>query len=298
MPLRSRVWIPLFAFVLGCWLVLGATASAQQDIAAQVLERINQARAGAGLPPLVRNALLDAAAQGHAEDILRSGSRIGHRGTDGSNIRQRIARVGYTGSPVGENWAGYRSLDVTMEFWLTDPPHARNILNPRYVEIGIGVVPRSHGGFVVVTDFGGPSAPAEARAEPLQPPAQPAAQPAVQAQVPTEIPPPVEPTPPPPPPPTEAPVVPTTVPTPIPPTPLPPTLVALAPPNKESAQPLKGRAKAKRLVLRGYADNYVGVQKGSGDSGRMYWGGILAVSGVLLLGVAVVGHRRHTSRWR
>jgi hypothetical protein len=74
--------------------------------------------------------------------------------------------------------------------------------------------------------------------------------------------------------------------------------VALAPPPAPALiQPLKGRAKAKRLVLRGNAASEVGEQTVRGDPARMYWGGILAVSGMLLLGVAVVGHRRHIARW-
>ena len=54
-----------------------------------------------------------------------------------------------------------------MEFWLNDPPHRRNILNPKFADIGIGFVVRPNGGLIVVTDFGtqqSPEAAAKAQA--------------------------------------------------------------------------------------------------------------------------------------
>lgn len=278
-------------------LLVVSGAHGQDDVAAQVLKRINRARADANLPALTRNPQLDAAAQAHANDLLQNGSRIGHTGSNGSSIKQRVAGAGFAGGAVGENWAGYRSVDKIMEFWLNDAPHRRNIMNRRYSEIGIGVATRPNGGLVVVTDFGGdkedaapvqvqPAAAAPKKARPTQVPTKPKPKP-------TAVPLTRKPT-----------SKPTREPTPLPkllPTKAPPVVqVAIAnrPLKPPVTQPPSASGNAARLVLHGAADSMLGVAKSHGDPVRMTLGGTLSLAGVFLLGVAVVGQRRrHRPRY-
>ena len=284
--LRSKFVRALGVLLCAFGAVTGAYA--QEDIAAQVLARLNQARANVGLPALTRSAQLDAAAQAHANDLLQNGVALGHRGSDGSTIKQRILGAGYASSLVGENWAAYRTLDQIMTFWLNDPPHRQNILDAQFRDIGIGVAARAGGGWIVVTDFGAPgnvperagpaapaaSAPKKARATPTR--AKPAAPKPTRA-------------------PTRKPTLKSTrVPKQIAPTPTPePTRVALAAAPKPTAHVLlRARGRAARVVLRGRAAGVSGANENKGDVLRMTLGAALASGGFLLFGIALVGQRR------
>lgn len=61
------------------------------------------------------------------------------RGWSGVQARQR--RMYHSGNGYGENVAyGQRDPEDVMRAWMHSPGHRRNILNPNYSEIGVGVV--------------------------------------------------------------------------------------------------------------------------------------------------------------
>lgn len=268
-------------------------AHAQDDIAARVLARINQARAEAGLAPLARNGQLDAAAQAHAND-LQSGAASGHRGANGSTMQQRIANAGYIASAVGENWGAYRTLDQIMDFWLSDPPHRRNILSAKFRDIGIGVAARPNGGLIIITDFGAPANAAES-ALAVQPTAVPKKARATATRAKPAAPKPTR--------------TPTRTPTRKPankptrirvaqavaPTPMPePTRAANASQTQDAPMKfLRARGRIGRTGLHGAGQVSLGRTEVQSDLGRMITGAALTFGGLVLLGVAYVGHRRH-----
>lgn len=110
-----------------------------QAIAAQVVAQVNAERARAGLPRLAVSPQLQAAAQSHACDSARH-DRMSHRGSDGSDLRVRLRRVGYAFRSANENVAmGYRTVERTVEGWMNSAGHRRNILAQGTRHIGIGV---------------------------------------------------------------------------------------------------------------------------------------------------------------
>jgi LysM repeat protein len=114
---------------------------------------INQRRAEAGLPPLALHPLLNQAAQNHVNDIA-AGRGYGHVGPDGSNVRQRVQRVGYSsGGFASENWVNSTSPDGAMTWWMNDWIHRVNILNERWREFGVGVADAGGGRQIYVTVF-------------------------------------------------------------------------------------------------------------------------------------------------
>ncbi len=133
-----------------------------------VINAINEARIQAGLPPLAVNPLLNQAAQVHVDDMIAH-RRYGHRGSDGSNATQRVMRTGYRlNGRAGENWVAARSPERAVRWWMSDPPHRANILNPRWREIGIGVGVHPDGwGLIFVTNFTTGSSPSQGEQEPL-----------------------------------------------------------------------------------------------------------------------------------
>ncbi len=127
--------------------------------AMRLLELYNQARAEAGLAALQWSPALQQAAQGHANDSASRGYGS-HVGSDGATARTRIARVGYSGRVTGENWAFASSADRAFNMWFhqeyPDGPHRRNILSPRYAEVGFGIADAGNGGYYVIANFGAP----------------------------------------------------------------------------------------------------------------------------------------------
>jgi uncharacterized protein YkwD len=124
---------------------------------ADLLVLFNESRAAAGLPLLSWSPALARAAQAHAEDCA-SRDRGGHTGSDGALLSARIEREGTTVRWASENWAYAQSVRHAFALWWNEDsdldPHRRNILNPRYTEVGIGVA-NSQWGTYFVADFGG-----------------------------------------------------------------------------------------------------------------------------------------------
>jgi uncharacterized protein YkwD len=137
---------------------LSSDTTGVEAMRAQILALYNQARVAEGVAPLAPNWALQQAAQLHAEDCALRGFGS-HTGSDGANTQARVGRAGFGGRVWGENWAWARTVDRAFEMWFTeeypDGPHRRNILSPRYAEVGFGIVP-SKGGFYFIADFGAP----------------------------------------------------------------------------------------------------------------------------------------------
>lgn len=103
-----------------------------------VASAINQMRAQAGLPPLAINPLLNLAAQNHVNDMVAN-HNYSHTGIDGSNVRQRVQRTGYsTTSWVSENWVSVSDPAMAIQWWMNSYVHRTNILNGNWHELGIG----------------------------------------------------------------------------------------------------------------------------------------------------------------
>jgi uncharacterized protein YkwD len=128
-----------------------------ETLRAQLLDYYNQQRVASGLQPLAYSFVLQASAQGQADDCAGRGS-CSHFGSDGSRSSQRIARAGFAGRITGENWVWARTAARAWQMWYTeempDGPHLKNIMSPRYAEVGFGIS-RAGGGFYMLANFGG-----------------------------------------------------------------------------------------------------------------------------------------------
>jgi len=121
-------------------------------------------------PPLAFHPQLIQAARNHSRDMQQNDFQ-GHTGSDGSSLQQRLQRVGYGGTTIGENvfayarsmWHAHCGFNVD---WGPDNQqtlgHRRNIMNFDgtfiYNEIGVGVVADNNpatqvGPFIITQDF-------------------------------------------------------------------------------------------------------------------------------------------------
>jgi uncharacterized protein YkwD len=136
-------------------------------VAAELLQRINLARGQSrrcgktlfpAAPPLQPNALLRAAAQAHARDMLEH-NYFAHEGHDGSTPAQRVTAQGYTYRLVGENIAsGPTTAAQAVAGWLESPDHCENLMDMRFTDSGVAFAANTHGPprILWVQEFGTP----------------------------------------------------------------------------------------------------------------------------------------------
>ncbi len=90
------------------------------------------------VPALRPRAQLARAAQLHADEMALS-DVVTHTGADGSRVGDRVTRVGYAWSSVGENIAaGHADPDAAVSMLLRSPGHCRNLMTDRYTDLGVG----------------------------------------------------------------------------------------------------------------------------------------------------------------
>ena len=139
------------------------TGTPTGTFATRVLELTNAARAQArscgatafaATTPLVYNAALEGAAQGHAADMAAK-NYFSHTSQDGRSFSQRITAAGYAWTRIAENIAaGQSTPDSVVAGWLTSPGHCQNIMNPALKELGVGYAPGGSYGHYWVQNFG------------------------------------------------------------------------------------------------------------------------------------------------
>jgi len=104
----------------------------------RVLELVNIERTRHGLFPVVWDDTLAGVARDHSRDMAINGFS-GHIGPDGSNVSDRLHRVGIAYLMWAENVSvGRRSADAAMSAWMDSPGHRANILRPEVTHIGVG----------------------------------------------------------------------------------------------------------------------------------------------------------------
>ncbi len=144
--------------------VVGSSSNAK--IRERVVELVNEARSRprrcgrekyAPVPPLSVSRMLNEAAADHARDMVKK-RYFDHRGSDGSQPKDRVLRAGYRYRITGENIAmGPESAEEVVAGWLDSPGHCANIMEPRFEDIGVGLAAgKKRGQIYWVQSFGAP----------------------------------------------------------------------------------------------------------------------------------------------
>lgn len=103
------------------------------------LRIINGYRAEKGIAPLRLNEKLTLMACARAEEIAWSGEHS-HRRPDGSSCFTIFKDAGYEEGTAGENLGYvYDNPEDVCEAWKNSKTHYENLMNPDFVEVGIGV---------------------------------------------------------------------------------------------------------------------------------------------------------------
>ena len=117
------------------------------------LKMVNQIRQKFGIPPLRISGTLNSVASRYA-GIMASRNAMGHS-VDGSRFDNRIKSSGYKGSKLAENVGeGYQSIVAVIKGWIASPGHFKNLINPAYTEVGIGMAVGRGGKLFWSQEFG------------------------------------------------------------------------------------------------------------------------------------------------
>ena len=117
--------------------ILGYSSEITAD---KVISQTNIERQKLGLAPLKYNATLSQSAAAKAEDMFKN-NYWAHNSPEGKTPWDFFKSAGYQYSVAGENLAkDFYDTDGLIKAWMNSPTHRDNIVNPKYQEIGIGVV--------------------------------------------------------------------------------------------------------------------------------------------------------------
>ena len=137
--------------------VLGFTSSVTID---EVVQATNAERTGVALKPLAYNEKLADAARRKAANMF-SENYWAHNSPSGNTPWVWFKAAGYNYVFAGENLAkDFGNTDRLMAAWMASPTHRDNIVNSKYTEIGVAVVPGNLQGqdtVLVVQLFGAPT---------------------------------------------------------------------------------------------------------------------------------------------
>ena len=131
-----------------------ADAPPPDYLAFEVLLRLNQDRAAAGLTLLVMDPEVVAVARDRAA-VLAAGGYLAHVSPTGRTVLDDLAAHEVQYQTVGENlaYAQYPAALVTglvQSGWMTSAGHRANILDPRFSRVGLGVAVKADAYYVIV----------------------------------------------------------------------------------------------------------------------------------------------------
>lgn len=104
-----------------------------------VVAETNAARRTVGVPALVRNPILDRAAETKLDDMAARGY-FAHVSPDGRQAWDFMVGAGYSYRAAGENLGrGFSDPAQLVSAWMGSPSHRANIVSTAYREIGVAV---------------------------------------------------------------------------------------------------------------------------------------------------------------
>lgn len=104
-----------------------------------MLARVNEERARAGIKALEFDSRLVAVARAHSRDMFERGY-FSHFSPGGEDVGDRLESAGIYYTFAGENLALAPNIDRAHTGLINSPGHRRNILDPAFSKVGIGVI--------------------------------------------------------------------------------------------------------------------------------------------------------------
>jgi uncharacterized protein YkwD len=129
----------------------------------KLLALLNEARKKEKLPPLTRNSTLNKAALSHTENMAKQ-EKMDHE-LDGKLANYRVTKAGYDYKVVGENLFCAEMEEANgpppnpaevHKAWMDSEGHRKNILSPRFTQVGLAMVRSKKGTYYYTQVFATP----------------------------------------------------------------------------------------------------------------------------------------------
>lgn len=118
----------------------------------QLLELVNKERASVGVPALVVDIRIVKVARDHSRDMFLR-KYFSHYTPEGKDPGDRLRAGEVPYAVAGENIAFAPDVDVAHQGLMNSPDHKKNILDPSFGHVGIGIIQSSKYGLMVTEDF-------------------------------------------------------------------------------------------------------------------------------------------------
>jgi len=119
---------------------------------AQMLVLVNEERAKVGAPPLMVDQALVRSARAHSTDMWER-QYFAHENPDGESPFDRMQEAGAKFLLAGENLALAPTVRLAHTGLMNSPGHRRNILDPTFRRVGIGIIDGGIYGKMVTQNF-------------------------------------------------------------------------------------------------------------------------------------------------
>lgn len=123
------------------------------DDESRLLAMVNSVRQSRGrLSPLIMDPALRSTARRHSQDMALRGY-VGHGSFDARSLRDRFGLIARPRTRLGENVASAQTVEQGHLAFVASPGHLRNILDPTFHRVGIGVATARPAEIRITEDF-------------------------------------------------------------------------------------------------------------------------------------------------
>lgn len=127
-------------------------SEARPDLEAKMLEMINRERAKEGIQPLKADTDEMKVARAHSKDMFVKGY-FAHVNLEGKDPFDRMKDAHLKFKTAGENLALAQTLEIAHENLMKSPGHRKNIMNPAFNRVGIGIQDGGFYGIMISQEF-------------------------------------------------------------------------------------------------------------------------------------------------
>jgi uncharacterized protein YkwD len=120
---------------------------------AKMLELVNQERSQRGLGKLVADDTLRTDSRAYAREMFKNGFFAHVSQVDGSSPAERAARFDIEYTVLGENLAFAPDVYIAHQGLMNSEGHRKNILEPQFKKVGLGVIDGGYYGKMFVQTF-------------------------------------------------------------------------------------------------------------------------------------------------
>jgi len=135
----SKILLLLALAVPASSIIEAQEITSTTEMERQIFEWTNQERAKVNAPPLTWDNRLAIAARLHSDEMAKQ-KNLTHQLPGEAKFTERLSLQGARFSAAAENVGFGDEAETLQSGWMHSPGHRTNLLNPRYTQMGVGIV--------------------------------------------------------------------------------------------------------------------------------------------------------------